>query len=391
MNRNAQPAALIAGGHFHSLGAARNLAKHGVPVYVVDSGPCVCQYSRYVKRVFKLPSTDQENELVDALMDLAGREELTGSVLFPSDDESVRIFAQQRERLSARYRVTTPPWEVTSLFYDKRLTHGLATRQGVPIPDTYNPRTEEALAAMEYDLPVVLKPAITPHLTTVTKKKGYRADTREEALERFRMMSALMDPAEILVQELIPGRAESLYSYVGLFRDGRPLAGLAARRLRQHPMEFGRASTYVQTVDAPALEELATRLMHGTGYSGLAEIEFMYDRKHERFEFLEVNPRIWGWHSVAARAGLHLPYLAYADMLGLPVIPSAPRIGTRWVRLVTDIPTAFSEIRAGRLSLRSYLASLTGDLEDAVFTWSDPLAFVADVLLVPYYARKRGL
>ncbi|MHB0858702.1 MAG: carboxylate--amine ligase [Anaerolineae bacterium] len=328
---------------------------------------------------------------MDSLIALAATEHLAGSVLFPSDDESVRIFAQQRERLAEHYLVTTPPWEVTSLFYDKRLTHRLATRQGVPIPDTYNPHTEEELAALEFDLPVVLKPAITPHLTTVTKKKGYRADTREEALARFRLMASLMDPSEILVQELIPGRAESLYSYVALFQDGRPLAGLSARRLRQHPMEFGRASTYVQTVDVPALGELATRLMQGTHYSGLAEVEFMYDRKHERFEFLEVNPRIWGWHSIAVRAGLDLPYMAYAHMVGLPVVPTTARVGTRWVRLVTDVPTAFSEIRAGRLRLREYMSSMSGDLEDAVFTWSDPLAFIADVLLVPYYAKKRGL
>ena len=37
---NERPGAVILGGSFHSLGAARNLAEHGVPVCILDSAPC---------------------------------------------------------------------------------------------------------------------------------------------------------------------------------------------------------------------------------------------------------------------------------------------------------------------------------------------------------------
>ena len=52
------PGAVIAGGSFHSLGAARNLAKNGVRVYVFDSGICVTKFSKYVDRFIKMSACE---------------------------------------------------------------------------------------------------------------------------------------------------------------------------------------------------------------------------------------------------------------------------------------------------------------------------------------------
>ncbi len=87
-----------------------------------------------------------------------------------------------------------------------------------------------------------------------------------------------------------------------------------------------------ETVNIPELETLATGFLQSIGYSGLAEVEFMYDPKHARFELLEVNPRIWGWHTIAIRAGVDLPYLVYADAVGEEIAPGPFREGVKWVR-----------------------------------------------------------
>lgn len=316
---------------------------------------------------------------------------MDGWVLFPSTDDSVRILAQHRERLSEHYLVTVPPWETVQFLYDKRLTRRLAEEREVPIPKTHTPRDVDDLISLKLDFPLVLKPAVSKHFMAATKKKAYRANNKEELVSLYKKTAGIMDPSEILIQELIPGRAESLYSFVGFFKDGVPIAGLSARRLRQHPMEFGRASTYVEAVNLPELERLATQLLTGIAFSGLAEVEFMYDRKDGRFELLEVNPRIWGWHTIAIRAGLDLPYLTYAYAIGEKVPVGSAREGVRWVRLVTDSPTVISEILSGRLTMRQYLASMSGDIEFAVLSFSDPLPFIADLFLAPYnYLSNRG-
>jgi len=382
---------VIIGGGFHSLGAARNLARHRVPVCVLNDGPCVTQFSRYVKCFIKCPPLDDEAAFVDFLVQIAADKGLDGWVLFPSTDDSVRILAQHWQRVSEHYLISVPSWETIRFLYDKRLTHRLASERGVPVPTTFNPKNLDELLLLDLDYPLVIKPTVSKHFMAATKKKAYRADNRDELISLYQKTAEIMDPSEILIQELIPGRAENLYSYVGFFENGIPVAGLSARRRRQHPMEFGRASTYVETVNLPELEKLATQLLSGIAYTGLAEVEFMYDVKDGRFEFLEVNPRIWGWHTIAIRAGLDLPYLAYAHAAGKAAPVGSARENVKWVRLVTDVPTAASEILSGRLTVGQYLKSMSGDIEDAVLSIRDPLPFLADLFLGPYnYLSNRG-
>jgi predicted ATP-grasp superfamily ATP-dependent carboligase len=387
-----KPGAIILGGHFLGLGAARMLrmARAGIPVWVMDEEVCIAQFSRHVSGFLRCPPPEDEAQFHAFLLETAAKKDLAGSVVFACTDEFVKVLARGHERLSQQYVLITPPWETAQFLYDKRLTHRLALQQGVPMPETQIPGSLDVLVALDIELPVVLKPAITSHLMDATKKKAYRADNREALLATFQMMAGVIDPSEILIQELIPGRAANLYSFFGLFKDGEIVTGFSAKRSRQHPMEFGRASTFVETVCIPELGALATRLLTAIGYSGLAEVEFMYDPKHGRYELLEVNPRIWGWHTLASRAGVNLMHLAYAQAIGEPMAAGQFREGAKWVHLLTDIPTAALEIWHGRLSLHDYLRSMRGSKEFAVLSLDDPLPVIMELLLVPYYASRRG-
>jgi D-aspartate ligase len=391
MNRNNEhPGAVILGGHFLSVGAVRNLAKHGVPVCILDSEVCVARFSRYTRRFFQCPSLHDEVRFIEFLIQIATEAHLNSWVIFPSTDEYVRVLAQHRESLGEHYRVTTPPWDVVKFLYDKRLTYQLALQQAVAVPETHNPGSISDLISLKLDFPVVLKPAISMHLSSATKKKAYQANNMQELVDLYTMVAAIIEPSEILIQELIPGRAGNLFSSFGFFKDGKPVAAFAAKRSRQHPMDFGRASTFVQTVNIPELVALATRLLQGIGYTGLAEVEFMYDPKHARFEFLEVNPRIWGWHTIAIRAGVDLPYLAYAEAIGNAIAPGPFREGVKWVRMITDLPTVATEIWHRRLTFGEYIRSIRGRKEFAVFALDDPMPSIMELLLIPYYVRHRG-
>ncbi len=389
MGGNDRPAAMILGGHYQSLGAARNLAKHGVRVYVADDEVCVTQFSRSVRRSFRAPPVQDEESWVIFLEQLAQDPAMSDCVLFPSTDETVKLLAFHRERLSRCYRVTVPDWETTRFLYDKRLTHRLAVQQDVPAPGTWNPANTRELASLDIRYPVVLKPAVSTHLSAVTHKKAYRVNDERELMATYELMARIMDPSEILVQELIPGRAESLYSYFGYFKQGKLVTGHAAKRPRQHPMEFGRASTYAVTVDLPELADLAVRLLSGIDFTGLAEVEFMYDSQDARFELIEVNPRIWGWHALAMSAGVDLPYIAYADAIQQDFKIGRYRDNVKWTHLTTDIPTAAVEIWNGRMSIGQYVKSLLGST-DAVLSLRDPLPYLVELFLIPYFTMKRG-
>jgi D-aspartate ligase len=64
--------------------------------------------------------------------------------------------------------------------------------------------------------------------------------------------------------------------------------------------------------------------------------------------------------------------------------------GVKWVRMTTDLPAAFMAMAAGDLDLKSYLHSLKSCDVEAVFASDDPLPGIAEVLMVPYLAVKRG-
>ena len=137
---------------------------------------------------------------------------------------------------------------------------------------------------------------------------------------------------------------------------------------------------------------MGAELLEAAGYEGLAEVEFMYDRRESVYRLLEVNPRVWGWHTLAGQAGVDLPYLLYSDACGLEAndVPDFAK-GAKWLRPITDFPTALSEMRKRRLSVREYLDSVSGPKTLApALCWDDPVPFAIEFLLIPYLLAKRG-
>src|SRR5436189_295152 len=147
---------------------------------------------------------------------------------------------------------------------------------------------------------------------------------------------------------------------------GHVVASLAARRTRQWPMDFGRASTYVETIDAPDVERIARRILNALRFDGIVEVEFKRDPRDGALKLLDINPRVWGWHSLGRAAGVDFPYLLWRLLRGEQVDERRGRAGVRWVRALTDLPVSIGEIRAGRMTMREYLASLRGPMEFAI-------------------------
>jgi predicted ATP-grasp superfamily ATP-dependent carboligase len=244
------------------------------------------------------------------------------------------------------------------------------------------PGNADQLASLDVQFPVVLKPAITSRFCDATNRKAYRADNRQELQNLYEDMLRVIPPSEVIVQEFLPEPSRNLFSFAGYYRQGELIVGLSVKRIRQFPRDFGRISTFVVAVEVPELRELASQLLRAIQYTGLAEVEFMWDPKHTRFELLEVNARLWAWHGLAIAAGLDLPYVAFADALGQNPPIGAMRQGVKWVRLLTDVRAAAQEILTGTTTVQQYLTSLRGTTAFAVFSPSDPIPFIAEPFLM---------
>jgi predicted ATP-grasp superfamily ATP-dependent carboligase len=165
---------------------------------------------------------------------------------------------------------------------------------------------------------------------------------------------------------------------------------MVTRRRRQHPHDFGHASTFVETIDLPALEALSNRFLRAINYYGLVEVEFKLDPRDGQFKLLDINARTWGYHTLGTHAGVDFPSLLYCDQISSPVEPCRGRPGVSWVRLLTDIPTGLLDIVGGRLHFRDFWQSLHDCHIDAVFTREDPIPGLVECALIPYLSVKRG-
>jgi D-aspartate ligase len=379
------PGAVVVGADHLGLPVVRSLGRRGIPVWVVRDGEnTIASRSRFATGRARLEgATDLER--VAFLLELASVHGLDGWTLFPTSNRTARLIAMHQDRLGARFTFTTPPWHTMRVAYDKRLLVALAARLGVDQPRTWVAESAADAARMPDRYPVCVKPAVSD----IAIARGWRADSPHELRERFAHAMTLLDPGELLIQELVPGGGDMQFSYAALCDDGEPAAWVVARRNRQYPADFGRASTFVETVHDPEVRAIAEHLLRVLRYTGLVEVEFKRDPETRSPKLLDINPRVWGWHSLCQRAGVDFPYLARCLALGEPVPASNVQIGVRWSRLTTDLPSSLGEILAGRLGVGEYLRSWRGPRESAVFARDDPWPGVTEVpMLVGILPRR---
>lgn len=381
---NEKTGALVLGGNLNGLTIARSLGRRGIPVWVATP-PSVklATYSRYTRRTLLWPNGESEAQ-VEYLLGLAAQHQLDGWVLIPTSDESAALLAKFHSALACRYRVSTPNWEVLRWAYDKRLAYQLAAEAQVDYPLTLYPASEADLETGVVSFPVILKPAAHVTVNRFTADKAWPAANRKELTVRYREARKYVSADLILVQELIPGGGESQFSFAALCWEGKPIASLTARRTRQYPIDFGYSSSFVETLDVPEIVASSRRLLAAVRYTGLVEIEYKLDARNGAYKLLDINPRLWTWSALGARAGIDFPYLLWRMVMNKPVTERTGCAGIRWMRLSTDFPAAIHEMFLGRLSLGAYLRSFRDPIQFALAAPDDPLPGLLDLPLFAY-------
>jgi D-aspartate ligase len=340
----------------NGLAAIRSLGRQGLRVLALDHRPYALGFrSRYAEPRLAPDPLDDEDGFIEALRSIA--EETNGPLpVFPTHDEHVNAIARHAGVLDERYRFPFPSWEVLERIQSKRHQLETAEAAALPVPRTFHPTSrEEALAAGEaLGFPVMVKPSANVGFRRSHGRQLFRCQTPAE-LERAYEAAA---PYEPMVQELIPGGDEELYtlgSYVS--RDGEALGLFSGHKLRQTRGYMGSARIG-EAVWVEEVVEQGLAFLRALGYHGISQVETKRDPRDGRYKLMEINPRLWQWHSLAAACGVDLPYIAYRDLVGDPLPPARMHgDGKRW---------------AITLMAGSSLALERPPYVDAVFARDDP-------------------
>lgn len=371
-------------------GIVRSLGRQGIPVWTLHERADTLLFSRYVDRSLYWPSNDEEDR-VQYLEDLAVRCSLQEWVLFGTADGDVKFVGHHHERLSKHYRLASSKWTDVAWAYDKKRTYQLAADLKLDHPWTIYPSSRSEVEALVCTYPVILKPSVKESDNRFTHDRAWRTGSHNELLTRYDEACRVTAPESIMIQEWIPGGGEGRVSVGAVCDRGKPLGRIVVRQLRQYPIYFGRSSTFVQTVDCPEVESAAYRLISSTNYSGCIEAEYKLDAQTGRYKLLDVNPRLWGWHSIGAMAGVDFPYLQWKQLVGERISLCEGRIGVRWIRMSRDLHAVFDRIWAGDFSLREYLNSIRGPMVFAIFAIDDPVPACCQMLNVAYRRLKQSI
>ncbi|MGA2418980.1 MAG: ATP-grasp domain-containing protein [Candidatus Acidiferrum sp.] len=383
--------ALVVGGDFHGLAIVRSLARKGIPVCVVDNEHSIARFSRYTTHYVKVEGLRNEQETVGTLLSIAKRMNLRGWVLYATRDEHVAAFARHRAALAEWFRVPTPDWEVVKWAWNKWNTYQLAQKIGLCIPTTYCPRSVEELETLDVQFPVGVKPAVKEDFFYATRAKAWRANNREELKVLFARALEHSRGNEVLIQEIIPGDGQHQYSSCLFFKEGRILASMEALRWRQHPPEFGRAATYVESIDHPEVREMSAHFLREINYYGLAEVEFKRDPRDGKLKLLDVNARTWGFHALGEAAGVDFSSLLFADQVGEPVKECHGDAGVGWMRVITDFPYSLIGLMNRQLPWSAYVQSLRNVAIESVYSSEDLKPSIAEFAMLPYLILKKGI
>lgn len=296
---------------WQALAAVRSLGRRGVEVVAADEYQLTPgALSRYSVESFVYPSpaADPDGFLaaIEAAIERFAERDGPPLVVLPVHRETYEL-ARHVERFDDRVVMPIASSAGIERVRDKARLVELARRLGIAIPATWIPETEGELRsiAREVEPPAVVK------MRTGSAGVGLEyVDSAEELEAAFRAICREHDLGAgnlPLVQQRVAG---SDYCVGCLFDHGRLRASFTYRNVRT--LKEGGPGVVRRTVEAPAAERAARRLLEALEWHGAAEVDFVWTGDpDDEPRLIEVNPRLFSGLFQAIASGLDLPWLLY--------------------------------------------------------------------------------
>lgn len=376
------PGIIVMGGHVQALGIIRILGKKQIPSLIVDDTPLnISRFSKFCGGFVQCTKENWKSTFEDWIQ----KNEFHNWVIFPTHDSHVEFLSQNKSWLSPHFIVSTDDWERVSIFYDKTKSYEMCQKLGIPMATTYCHLNQSDLSELPITFPCIIKPSVMHHFYSQLKKKVLVCDDREELIRQFQLATTIIPQEEIIVQSIIQGDSASQYSVGVLAIKGEIMAQLSACRMRQHPIDFGNATTYAEIINIPEIIDYATQIMAQTSFTGMCEIEFKKDQLDDQYKFLEVNPRTWKWHAIAEKADVHFLEMFYQYLIGNKISPQLTFKKASFFHSLTDWPIRLKLWRMGK----KYAFRKIEPCQNAVWSINDPMPWLIEKLLLPYLLLKR--
>jgi D-aspartate ligase len=383
--------ALVIGVDVSALNVIRSLGRKGVDVYAMGSQPreygAVSRYANFVlcddlndeeKVIFRLTETSKNL-----------RKKM---VLLCTSDLHVLYVSRNRDLLSPFFEFVLPEHDIIQTLMDKERFYEFAYNHNFALPETFfsKTRAEFQTICQTISYPCVVKPLYRTRYWSENvppEKKVIRMDSVQHMIKQLEEFGAF--DQELILQEWIPGDDTYVYfclAYIN--REGRALATLCGRKLRQYPSITG-VTSLAETVKNVELTEMTLKVLSAAGCKGLCSVEYKRHAIDGSFRIIEPTVgRVDLQEGISTQAGLDIPFLAYQDALGIAETHMKNyKSGLKWINEPFEFNSFITRSRQHGIGVREFLLPYRGPRSYALLSVEDPLPFLFFLI----WTGKRGL
>lgn len=372
--------------HHGTLGVIRSLGRAGVPVYaVVEDGftpACASRWltGHFVRQARKpkgllgasgnRPTDPGKAQLLSQLLAIARRLGVP-ALLLPTDDLGAVFVAENAEALRPFFLFPAIDPALPGLLSNKRSLHFLCQRLDIPSPKLTSPSSlaDVKQFALRTEFPVIVK--ADPLAVSSGVRSVSVVHTPDQLLSLYQSVAA---PDSLLCQEYIPDDCAEDWIFHGYANPQTGcFVGFTGKKLRSWPRSAG-ATTLGIALTNNVLREQTFRLLMGTQYAGIVDLDYRFDKRDGQYKLLDFNPRIGAnFRMFENEAGVDVVRALHLDLTGRPV-PDAPQLdGRRFIVESQYWLASLSDAIHGESTLGDCFRAVRQPRELAWFSMDDPL------------------
>lgn len=369
---NSIPGVIIIDGHVQGLSNARALGEKGIPVWVCDTTKSIATYSKFCLGYSICPNYSSDN-LALHLIELSKKNDLTEWLLMPCNDHAVRTISKNKLELEKIFKVFTSELNIIDLIQDKEKLLLFASHCSIPIPKIYNidSLNNESTEMIEY--PIIVRGKEGLNFYKSLKRKIFHLKNHKDLEKHSKIIFNKNFENKLLIQELIPYNIKNTtISFCAFCSEGKVLTFWIGRKLGEHPIPFGTATSAVSIINEEIMR-LGRKLLENLRYTGLCEIEFLWNSTKKEYQLIEMNARTWLWVGLAKRCGVDFANLTYQFVNNQKMkFPVNYKDQIFWYNPITHFSMIFFLLfkREFRF-LPIFHIPLFSKKENALFSWKD--------------------
>jgi len=273
----------------------------GIKIYVMSckmNSPM--RFSRYIHKFSYYAKADTDLDWIENINNEV--EKYNIDFVMPIWEVGIKILAEHKDRVLFKNKLgLLPPLNEFNTARNKGLLPSHLESYNIPGPKSVLVESVNELDKVDrLGFPVMIKP-----VEGFGGGYGVRKFNNKKDIESYIIEKNI--GYELIVQEFIEGTD---FGCNVLCKEGNILAFTMQKGNEPDEKQFAPSISW-DFIYEPDLYRTIERLMKSLNWSGVANIDLLYDKNDQQFKILEINARFWGSLDGSILAGVNFPYFYY--------------------------------------------------------------------------------